>query len=87
MESQLEEQGCDTLFPPPQRVSGKVVKAFYAAIHPQWGDSIRVQGKVVDFSPKSINTHLGLSDIVDAERRRPVSMWLDRVIHGKSPIM
>lgn len=67
MKNQLQEQGWETLFKPSQCVFEKVAKEFYATIHQVRGDSVRVRGKVVDFSPKTINTHLGLPKIVDVE--------------------
>lgn len=39
------------------------MREFYTAIHPYRGDSVRVRGKLVSFSPTIFNTHTGFLDV------------------------
>lgn len=63
---QLERHGWETLFAPPQRIYEKLVKEFYAVMHSHRGHFVRIRGKLVSFSPTTINAHLGLPDTFNA---------------------
>lgn len=54
------------MFAPSTHLSEALVKEFYATIHPNRGDVVRVSGKFIGFSPSIINTHFGLWDVFDA---------------------